>query len=97
MTLGPNLSLLVRAAMAASVVITSGTGAGDDRRSESQIESSSLPSRKSQSDHRNAAPSRPAGHGPGITPIRYLMSMAGDRTRRSEWRQGDVRLAVSGP
>jgi hypothetical protein len=41
-TLGPNLSRVVRAAMAASVVITSGTGTGEERRSDSQIESTSL-------------------------------------------------------
>src|SRR5437867_12312587 len=38
-TLGPNLRAVVRAATAARVVITSGTGAGDDRRSDNQIES----------------------------------------------------------
>ena len=46
MTLGPNLSEVVRPAMAASVVITSGTGTGEDRRSESQIESMSVRSQR---------------------------------------------------
>ncbi len=65
----------VRAAMAASVVITSGTGAGELRRSESQMESMALASQKSINCHRNAAPRGPAGHGPGMMPMRYLISM----------------------
>src|SRR5437867_3550146 len=60
-TLGPNLSLLVRAATAARVVMTSGTGAGEERRSESQRESMPLRSRNSHSVQRNAPPSRPGG------------------------------------
>jgi hypothetical protein len=41
-TLGPNLSRVVRAATAAIEVIGSGTGIGEDRRSENQTESIAL-------------------------------------------------------
>ena len=44
----------MRAATAASVVITSGTATGDDRRSDSQSESMPLCSRKSQSVHKKS-------------------------------------------
>ena len=42
----PELERVVRAATAASVVMTSGTGIGEDRRSESQSESISLRSQE---------------------------------------------------
>src|SRR5215831_2236670 len=73
--------------MAASVVMTSGTGTGDDRRSESQMESIPLRSSMSQSVHRKLALSRPGGHGPGMMPMRYLISMGRDRTRAPQSRQ----------
>src|SRR6266567_6638758 len=93
-TLGPNLSLLVRAATAARVVMTSGTGAGEERRSESQRESMPLCSRKSQSVQRNSPPSRPGGQGPGMMPMRYLISMGGDPTcRRGRRQAGAARVA----
>lgn len=63
--------------MAESVVITSGTGIEEDRRSESQIESMGLLSQRSVNSHRNAAPPCPAGHGPGMIPIRYLIFTGG--------------------
>src|SRR4030095_12669164 len=81
--------------MAASVVITSGTGAGEESRSESQIESTSLRSSISHSVHKNSAPPRPGGHGPGMMPMRYLIVMVRDRTRRSGARQGIGRSAES--
>src|SRR5260370_26938358 len=87
--LGPNLSRVVGAAIAASVVMTSGTGAGEERRSESQIESTSLRSSMSQRVHRKAAPSRPGGHGPGMMPMRYLTVMVRHRTRGAPRRQGE--------
>ena len=57
--------------------MTSGTGTAEDRRSENQIESMALLSQRSVSSQRNAAPADPAGHGPGMIPIRYLISMSG--------------------
>src|SRR5688572_25399792 len=83
MTLGPNLRRVVRAAMAASVVMTSGVGTGEDRRSDSQIESMSVRSQRSESVQRKSAPSRPAGHGPGMMPMRYLIVMRGIVCARS--------------
>ncbi len=77
-TLGPNLSRLVRAATAAIVVIGSGMTIGDERRSENHTESIPVPSHRSMNRQRNAAPSSVTGHGPGITPMRYLI-----RTERS--------------
>jgi len=63
-TLGPNFSRRVRAATAASVVIGSGTGSGEDRRSENQTESISVVSHSSTSCQRNPAPSDPAAMAP---------------------------------
>src|SRR5712692_1206162 len=96
MTLGPNFRRLVRAATAASEVMTSGTGAGDESRSESQSESMPLRSRKSQSVQRKAPPSRPGGHGPGMMPIRYLIvSLAGGMLRHRTRGTGDGQGAGS--
>jgi len=68
----------VRAATAAIVVIGSRTGIGDDSRSENQIESISVRSQRSMSRQKKSTPSprEPAGHGPGMMPIRYLICMA---------------------
>src|ERR1043166_5722410 len=78
-TLGPNLSRLVRAATAAIAVMGSGTGMGDDSRSENQTESISLFSQRSTKRQKKSRPS--AGHGPGMTPIRYLICMERTLTR----------------
>ena len=75
-TLGPNLRRRVRAATAAMVVMGSGTGRGEDRRSENHTESMAVRSHTSMKRQRKSRPSGPAGHTPGITPIRYLVSMA---------------------
>src|SRR5215510_8792326 len=77
-TLGPNLSRRVRAATAAIVVIGSSTGIGEERRSENQIESISVRSQRSMSRQKKSRPSAgvPAGHGPGMMPIRYLICTA---------------------
>src|SRR5262245_11776399 len=75
-TLGPNLRRRVRAATAAMVVMGSGTGMGEERRSENQTESMAVRSHRSMKRQRNSRPSGPAGQTPGITPMRYLMSMA---------------------
>ena len=75
-TLGPNLSRVVRAATAAIAVMGSGTGSGEDSRSENQTESISLFSQSSTNRQKKSRPPGPAGHGPGITPMRYLMRMA---------------------
>jgi hypothetical protein len=77
-TLGPNLSRRVRAATAAIAVIGSRTGSGDESRSENQIESISVRSQRSMSRQKKSSPSAggPAGHGPGMMPIRYLICMA---------------------
>src|SRR5262252_726552 len=72
-TLGPNLSRLVRAATAAIAVIGSGIGSGEDSRSENHSESISLFSQSSTNCQKNSRPAGPLGHGPGITPMRYLM------------------------
>src|SRR5215468_5080620 len=72
-TLGPNLSRLVRAATAAIAVIGSGTGRGEDSRSENHTESISLFSHRSTNCQKKSRPAGPEGHGPGITPMRYLM------------------------
>src|SRR2546426_38964 len=68
--------------MAASEVMTSGTGVGEERRSESHMESTSDFSQKSPRVKRNSPPSLPAGHGPGMIPMRYLMVIGLHRTRR---------------
>src|SRR5687767_8719895 len=61
--------------MAAIAVIGSGTGTGDDSRSENHSESIALFSHVSTKRQKKSAfPSGPSGHGPGITPTRYLMS-----------------------
>ena len=74
-TLGPNLRRVVRAATAAIAVIASGTNAGDDRRSENQMESIALFSHSStKRQKKSGPPSRPLGQRPGITPTRYLIS-----------------------
>src|SRR5882762_120860 len=57
------------------VVTGSSTGSGEERRSENQIESISVRSHRSTSFQTRSAPSGPAGHGPGITPIRNLTCM----------------------
>ncbi|OGL17726.1 MAG: hypothetical protein A3F92_06390 [Candidatus Rokubacteria bacterium RIFCSPLOWO2_12_FULL_71_22] len=67
----------MRAATAAIVVIGSSTVSGEDRRSENQRESMPPVSQRSMSRQSSSRPSGPAGHGPGITPIRYLMFMRG--------------------
>src|SRR5262245_20300695 len=72
-TLGPNLSRVVRAATAAIAVIGSGTGMGDDSRSENHTESISLFSQTSTNCQKKSRPAGPAGPGPCITPMRYLM------------------------
>src|SRR5262249_55118409 len=74
-TLGPNLSRRVRAATAAMVVIGSRTGIGEESRSENQIESISVRSQRSMSRQKKFRPSpgAPAGQGPGMMPIRYLI------------------------
>src|SRR4026207_434807 len=74
--------------MAASVVITSGPGAGEEGRAAGPVEPGALRSSISHSVHRNAAPPRPGGHGPGMMPMRYLIVLVRDRTRRSRARQG---------
>src|SRR5712691_11740679 len=74
-TLGPNFSRLVRAATAAIVVIGSGTTSGDDRRSENQTESTPVRSHWSMKRQSSSGPSVEVGHGPGITPMRYLIRM----------------------
>ncbi len=76
-TLGPNLSRRVRAATAAMVVMGSGTGIGEESRSENHTESMPLRSHRSMKRQRKSRPEGPPGHGPGITPMRYLMSMGG--------------------
>src|SRR5882762_9927996 len=68
--------------MAASEVMTSGTGVGEERRSDSQIESMSDFSQKSPRVKRNSPPSLPAGQGPGMIPMRYLMVIGSHPTRR---------------
>src|ERR1043166_796512 len=78
-TLGPNFSLAVRAAMAAMAVIGSGTGIGEDRRSENHTESISLFSQRSTKRQKKSRPS--AGHGPGMTPMRDLIRMERTLTR----------------
>src|SRR5262245_42388641 len=80
-TLGPNLRRRVRAATAAMVVMGSGTGRGEESRSENHTESMPVRSQRSMNRHRKSRPSAPAGHTPGITPIRYLMSMAANVAR----------------
>jgi hypothetical protein len=80
-TLGPNLSRVVRAATAAMAVIGSGTGSGEDRRSENQTESISLFSHRSTKRQKKSRPAAPAGQGPGMTPTRYLICMADSSTR----------------
>src|SRR6476619_5298231 len=72
-TLGPNFSRVVRAAIAAIAVIGSGIGSGEERRSENQSESISLFSQSSTKRQKNSRPAEPSGHGPGITPTRYLI------------------------
>ena len=67
----------MRAATAASVVMTSGVGTGEERRSENQSESMSVRSQRSVSVQRKFALSRPAGHCPGMMPMRYLIVMRG--------------------
>src|SRR6185436_13211029 len=74
-TLGPNLSRVVRAATAAMAVMGSGTGRGEDRRSENHTESISLFSQRSTKRQKKSRPSD--GHGPGMTPMRYLICMGG--------------------
>jgi hypothetical protein len=64
------LSRRVRAATAAIVVIGSGTGIGEDSRSENQIESISDRSQRSINVQRKSRVSACAGQGPGMTPIR---------------------------
>ena len=67
----------MRAAIAAIAVMGSGTGSGDDSRSENQTESIALFSHVStKRQKKSGPPSAPPGQGPGMTPIRYLMSMA---------------------
>src|SRR5690349_12632021 len=80
-TLGPNFSRVVRAAMAAIAVIGSGRGAGDDSRSENQTESISVFSQRSTKRQKKSRPPGPGGHGPGITPTRYLIDIAGTVAR----------------
>ena len=75
-TLGPNLSRVVRAATAAIAVMGSGTGSGEDSRSENQTESISLFSQSSTNRQKKSRPAGPGGHGPGITPMRYLIAHA---------------------
>src|SRR5215470_1359134 len=82
-TLGPNLRRLVRAATAAIAVIGSGTGSGDDKRSENHSESISLFSHSSTNRQKKSRPAGPGGHGPGITPMRYLMRMVAILARAS--------------
>src|SRR6266852_774766 len=74
--------------MAASEVMTSGTGVGEERRSESHMESMSDFSQKSPRVKRNSPPSLPTGHGPGMIPMRYLMVIGAHRTCRSPKGQG---------
>src|SRR4030095_12345722 len=76
-TLGPNFSRVVRAATAAIAVMGSGSGSGEDRRSENQSEAISLFSHRPTKRKKKARPASPAGHGPGMTPTRYLIRMAG--------------------
>src|ERR671925_2166892 len=75
-TLGPNFRRLVRAAMAAIAVMGSGIGSGDESRSENHSESISLFSHSSTKRQKKSRPAGPDGHGPGMTPTRYLMRMA---------------------
>jgi hypothetical protein len=72
------LSRSVRAATAAIVVIGSRTGVGEESRSENQTESIAVRSHTSMSFQKKSSPSagEPAGHGPGMMPIRYLICMA---------------------
>src|SRR5439155_3594035 len=76
-TLGPNLSRRVRAATAAIAIIGSRTGSGEESRSENQSESISVLSQVSIIRQKSSGPSGPAGQGPGMTPIRYLICIAG--------------------
>jgi hypothetical protein len=57
-------------------VIGSGTGMGDDNRSENQTESIALCSQQSTNLQKNSALA-PVGHGPGMTPMRYFTSTRG--------------------
>jgi hypothetical protein len=68
-TLGPNLSRFVRAARAAIVVIGSGTGIGEESRSENQSESISDCSQRSIRRQRKSWPPS-SGQGPGMMPMR---------------------------
>src|SRR6185369_17865039 len=81
-TLGPNFSRVVRAAMAAIAVMGSGIGSGEDSRSENHSESISLFSQSSTNRQKKSRPAEPDGHGPGITPTRYLICMARTLPRR---------------
>ncbi len=74
-TLGPNLSRCVRAATAAIVVIGSSTGSGEVSRSENHTESMSVRSQRSMKRQNRSTPSPFVVHGPGMTPIRYLIRM----------------------
>src|ERR671919_936570 len=76
-TLGPNFRRVVRAAMAAIAVMGSGIGSGEARRSENHNESISLFSHSSTKRQKKSRPAEPDGHGPGMTPTRYLIGMAG--------------------
>ena len=67
----------MRAATAAMAMIGSRTGIGEERRSENQIESISVRSQVSITRQKRSRPSGPAGHWPGMTPILYLICMAG--------------------
>src|SRR5882724_10642585 len=110
-TLGPNFSRVVRAAMAAMAVMGSGIGSGEDGRSENHSESISLFSQSSTKRQKKSRPAGPAGHGPGMTPTRYLVRMArtlprrrllrtrprGRRTRTRPQEGGDHRGGQGGP
>src|ERR1700675_597697 len=74
--------------MAASEVMTSGTGAGEERRSDSQMESMSLFSQNSARVKRNCPLSRPGGQGPGMIPMRYLVPMGSHPIRPDLVGQG---------
>ena len=67
----------MRAATAAIAVIGSRTVSGEESRSENQTESISVCSQRSISFQKNSRPSGPAGHGPGMIPMRYLICMPG--------------------
>ena len=56
--------------MAAMVVIGSGIGVGEERRSENQSESISVRSQRSIRSQRAPGISACSGHGPGMTPMR---------------------------